>query len=85
MRYWGLGPQHLNFGVGGVHNPTPNRDLKTRTNRGNRGGNGGAVDFFFFFSDKESVPGRLKPAGRSDRIPSLSLRIVIFLKSQYLS
>ena len=40
---------------------------------------------FFFFSDKESVPGRLKPAGRSDRIPSLSLRIVIFLKSQYLS
>lgn len=41
--------------------------------------------FFFFFSDKELVPGRLKPAGRSDRIPSLSLRIVIFLKSQYLS
>lgn len=41
--------------------------------------------FFFFFSDKESVPGRLKPAGRSDRIPSLCLRIVIFLKTQTVS
>ena len=40
---------------------------------------------FFFFSDKESVPGRLKPAGRSDRIPSLCLRIVITLKTQTVS
>lgn len=41
--------------------------------------------FLFFFSDKESVPGSLKPAGRSDRIPSLCLRIVIFLKTPTVS
>lgn len=40
---------------------------------------------FFFFPDKESVPGSSKPAGRSVRTPSLCLRIVIFLKTQTVS